>query len=210
MATPAHEAASGGAALGKGFDDPVIDSQRCFRAVLTAMSEPGTIHRLGHSTEQPAGLTPAAAEVLLTLADHETSLWMSPAFASAASRYVRFHCGAPAAEAPGRAGFALIDGSVAEPSLAEFDAGDDRYPDRSTTVIVQCASLSGGEAVSIEGPGIAGSRSIAPAGLHPGFWDEVALNSMRYPLGVDFILAAGAEIMCIPRSTRIERAGEAG
>ena len=194
----------GHAVLGKGFDDPVPDAQRCFRLILAAMSEPGSIHRLEPSIEAPDGIEPAAVRVLLTLADNEAAVWISPELSGAAAPYVRFHCGAPVAETPLAARFAVMPGSSAMPGLAAFDPGCDRYPDRSATLIVQCRALQGGVEVALAGPGIQGVRSIAPLGLHAGFWREAAANHSRYPLGVDLILVAGDELLCIPRSTRID------
>jgi alpha-D-ribose 1-methylphosphonate 5-triphosphate synthase subunit PhnH len=192
----------GNAELGKGFSDPVLGAQRCFRSILTAMSEPGLRQSLSEAIEPPPGLTPAAAMLLLTLADHETPVWLAPHWRGAAS-FVRFHCGAPVVEAPHLARFALLDGASAEPAIAAFDGGDDRYPDRSATLFVQCSALDGGEPVVLSGPGIRTNRQIRPAGLHAGFWHEAQANSERYPLGVDLILAAGDAILAVPRSTRI-------
>jgi alpha-D-ribose 1-methylphosphonate 5-triphosphate synthase subunit PhnH len=194
--------------LGKGFDDPVLASQRCFRLILAAMSEPGSVHRLDESIEAPTGVSPAATLVLLTLVDHETPVWLASSFASAAT-YLRFHCGAPLVEAPSAATFALVDGASAVLDLGAFNPGDDRYPDRSATLVVGCAAFEGGPGVSFSGPGIRGARAVSPSGLAHGFWPKVAANNERYPLGVDLILAARDEIMCIPRSTRIALGSEA-
>jgi alpha-D-ribose 1-methylphosphonate 5-triphosphate synthase subunit PhnH len=100
----------------------------------------------------------------------------------------------------------VIDGAVAEPKLAAFNAGDDQFPDRSTTVLVQCAGLADGETVTLEGPGIAGRRAVAPAGLRPNFWAEVEGNAALYPLGVDLLLVHGAQVLGLPRSTQIVEA----
>jgi alpha-D-ribose 1-methylphosphonate 5-triphosphate synthase subunit PhnH len=85
--------------------------------------------------------------------------------------------------------------------LAVFDAGSDRYPDTSATVIVQASALGGGAPVVLSGPGVKGGRIIAPAGLHSGFWADVADNHALYPRGVDLLLVSGASLMALPRST---------
>lgn len=100
----------------------------------------------------------------------------------------------------------MIDGAAAEPKHAAFNAGDDQFPDRSTTLLVQCAGLTGGEVVALEGPGIPGQRSIAPTGLRQGFWAEVEGNAALYPLGVDLLLVHGAQVLGLPRSTQIVEA----
>lgn len=193
--------------IGAGFADPVFQSQGAFRALLAALSEPGLVCDLGDAVEAPAGLEPATAVALLTLADYETPIWLPAALRDGpAGAWLRFHCGAALIDEPARAAFAVIDSAATEPKLAAFNAGDDQFPDRSTTVLVQCAGLAGGEAVTLEGPGIAGQRSIAPAGLRSGFWAEVADNVTLYPLGVDLLLVNGGQVLGLPRSTQIVEA----
>lgn len=186
---------------GRGFRDPVMDAQRCFRRILAAMAEPGTVHALDADIDAPPGLAPAAAILLLVLADHETPLWLEPGHAAAAP-FLCFHTGARLAELPVRARFAVVDASASVP-LTAFDQGDERYPDRSATVIVHCPSLTGGAAVELAGPGIRGRRPVAPLGVDAHFWSEFGANGARYPLGVDLVLVAGHRIMCLPRSTRV-------
>lgn len=190
--------------IGAGFADPVFQSQGAFRALLAALSEPGLARDLGQAVDPPPGLAPGTAVALLTLADYETPIWLPAALSDGpAGAWLRFHCGAALIEDPARAAFAVIDGAAPEPKLAAFNAGDDQFPDRSTTVLVQCAGLKGGETVMLEGPGIPGRRTIAPAGLRAGFWTEVAGNAALYPLGVDLLLIHGAEVLGLPRSTQI-------
>lgn len=193
--------------IGAGFADPVFQSQGAFRAVLAALSEPGLVRDVGDAVAPPAGLEAATAVALLTLADYETPIWLPAALRDGpAGAWLRFHCGAALVDDPARAAFAVIDGAATEPKLAAFNAGDDQFPDRSTTVLVQCGGLAGGEAVTLEGPGIAGQRGVAPTGLRPGFWAEVADNAALYPLGVDLLLVHGAQVLGLPRSTQIVEA----
>lgn len=193
--------------IGAGFSDPVFQSQGAFRALLAALSEPGLACDLGDAIVPPAGLEAATAVALLTLADYETPIWLPAALRDgSAGAWLRFHCGAALVDDPARATFAVIDGAAAEPRLAAFNAGDDQFPDRSTTVLVQCAGLEGGATVTLEGPGIPGQRAVAPAGLRPEFWAEVEDNSALYPLGVDLLLVHGAQVLGLPRSTQIVEA----
>ena len=189
--------------IGRAFADPVRASQGCFRQILDAMAEPGSSHTLVPDIQVPRGLTAASALVLLTLIDFETPVWLAPGIGDAAAEYLRFHTGARMVEAPREAHFAVVDGAKLEPGLAAFNPGDDRYPDRSATVIIQCRALTGGAAVTLAGPGIRGTRPVAPAGLWPRFWREVAANAERYPLGIDLLLVADRLIMGLPRSCRV-------
>lgn len=191
-----------------GFSDPVHQSQAAFRALLSALSEPGTIQTLPGAVAPPQGLCAAAATALLTLADYETPIWLPAGLCEAeAGAWLRFHCGAALVSEPAGAVFAVMSDDTAEPALAAFSPGTDLFPDRSTTVIMQCAGLEGGAPVGLSGPGIDGRRTIAPAGLRPGFWREVAANAALYPLGIDIVLACGDAVIGLPRSTLVTEAG---
>ncbi len=193
--------------LGRAFADPVHQSQASFRAILAAMSEPGTVHQLVAQVEPPLDLDRATAICLLTLADHDTNLWLSPHIGPDVTAFLRFHCGAPVTAIAKEADFAVLT-TQDEIDLAAFNAGDDRYPDRAATIILQCNSLRGGTPASLSGPGIQGARIIAPAGLSDDFWQQAAANHACYPLGVDLVLVGGIEVMAIPRSTSITISGE--
>lgn len=190
--------------MSPGFSDPVFQSQAAFRALLTALSEPGLIQQVAPGFAAPDGLEPATAIALLTLADYETPIWLSAALRDGpAGAWLRFHCGAALVDDPAKAVFAVIDGAGEAPALSDFNPGTDQFPDRSTTVLVQSPYLMGGEAITLTGPGISGSREIAPTGLRPGFWAEVTANAELYPLGVDLILSQGEAVIGLPRSTLI-------
>jgi len=191
----------------KGFADPVLDSQRGFRLILEAMARPGTIVKLPSSAELPDGIDVAAASVLLILCDLETPVWMAPERVTRLGGWLAFHTGAPLAASPESAAFALLWGAADEPKLARFPIGEDRYPDRSATIIVECKALHGGPRVLVAGPGIKTTRPIFPAGLRSGFWRECADNHELFPLGVDIVLAAGDSMMALPRSTAIQDGG---
>lgn len=190
-----------------GFSDPVFQSQAAFRALLAALSEPGTVQQVASGIAPPEGLATATATALLTLADYETPVWLPEALRNGpAGAWLRFHCGAALVDRPSEAAFAVIDGAAGEPKLSAFDPGTDQFPDRSATVIAQVAALEGGPAIALAGPGIPGSRKIAPQGLRPGFTDELRENGALYPLGVDVLLAHGDRLIGLPRSTQIEEA----
>lgn len=203
MRANGSEAGGPAGQLGRAFADPILDAQRAFRLILTALSEPGTVQHLDADVMAPAALHAASAQLLLCLADHETPIWLAPSIGADAAAWLRFHCGARIVEEPKVAQFAVLDGGNADLSLASFNAGDERYPDKSATVIVQVASLEDGPPVSATGPGIRDAVTLAPAGVHGGFWDEVAANHASYPMGVDIVLVAGRSIIGLPRSTRV-------
>ena len=200
--------ASGGVktlAIGGGFADPVRDSQATFRAVLDAMARPGRIVTppLPVGTLPAAGLGPATAAVALTLCDFETPVWLDPAL-SAAAPWLRFHCGAPVIEDPGKAAFAFAQGPEALPALDRFDLGSEEYPDRSTTLILEVAGLEAEGGLRLTGPGIEDESRLAVAGLAAGWWQARAALGILFPLGLDLILVAGDRLAALPRTTRVE------
>lgn len=192
--------------IGRGFTDPVMQAQAVFRGLMRALGRPGlpVDLSLGDFTA-PAGLQPASAAALLTLADQETPVWLDNGDSHAAAGWLRFHVGAPLASQTTQALFAVLDGASSSSPLAGFTAGEDRYPDRSATLIVDCAALSGGEKVRLTGPGIDGTVDIAPAGLRAGFWSEAMTNAARFPLGVDLLFVCDKTVIGLPRSICIER-----
>ncbi|WP_158932883.1 phosphonate C-P lyase system protein PhnH [Acidisphaera sp. S103] len=186
--------------LSPAFADPIADAQSCFRSVLDAMARPGHRHATS-GVSAPAPLCDAAAAVLLTLADHETPLWLDPAAADA-SVWITFHTGAPAAP-PAQAMFAM---ALSLPDLTHLSVGTDETPETSATVILQVASLTTGQRYVLEGPGLREPKVVAIDGLPPDFAAIWQRNHAQYPLGVDLILCAGNQLTALPRSVSIKDA----
>jgi alpha-D-ribose 1-methylphosphonate 5-triphosphate synthase subunit PhnH len=186
--------------LSPGFADPVADAQACFRAVLDAMARPGQPHVV-RGVAAPAPLCDAAAAVLLTLADHETPLWLDPA-ASGAAAWIAFHTGASIVPV-GQATFAV---AISLPELADLADGTDEAPETSATVILQVASLTTGQRFVLEGPGLREPKVVAIDGLPAGFVATWQRNRDRYPRGIDVILCAGNQLTALPRSVSVKEA----
>ena len=188
-----------------GFADPVFDSQRVFRAVLDAMSEPGRIVTLESPPLATDPLHPATMAVALALLDLETPLWLDAEARTAETEaHLRFHCGCPIADDPARARFAIIADPAAMPELAAFDGGTDEYPDRSATLLVQADDLTAGTGRRLSGPGIATETWFDVGGLSARFWEAMRGNHGRFPRGIDVVLTAGASLAALPRTTWVE------
>lgn len=186
------------AVLEGAFADPVRDAQAAFRAILTALAEPGTVHRLPAATPPPP-LSPVAAAVALALCDHETPVYLAPAYRDAA-RWLAFHTGAPATDDPEAAHFAFLAGL--DPWPDGFPLGTDAYPDRSATLIAPVRFAD--RTLRLEGPGIDGTRTLA-LDLSDAALAGWAANGALYPRGVDLLLvdpAAGA-LIGLPRTTEV-------
>ena len=187
-----------------GFTDSVFDGQRAFRSVLTALSEPG--RPVAIVVELPdLGLAPSAAAAILALADIDTPVWLSPSVHDLRA-YLRFHTGAPVADDPANATFAVAANLAELPPLGRFNAGTAISPETSATVLVVVDDFTSGMSAELTGPGIATSVGLAPAGFDAARWAEVVANHERFPRGIDLLLCCGHEIVGLPRSTRITTA----
>lgn len=188
-----------------GFADPVLDSQRIFRAALDAMSHPGRLVALDQPPPAPPPLHTATTAICLALVDFETPLWLDPAARTAETlAHLRFHCGCPIVDEPDRGRFAVVADPARMPSLDRFDAGTGEYPDHSATVIVQARTLTSGGGRRLRGPGIETETWLDAEGLPARFWEELRSNRERFPKGVDVLVTAGAALVALPRSTRVE------
>jgi alpha-D-ribose 1-methylphosphonate 5-triphosphate synthase subunit PhnH len=193
--------------LAPGFADPIHDSQRAFRAMMNAMARPGLIQAAG-ANAAPAGLDEAATAIALTLFDPETPVWLAPDLREGdAETFLRFHCGCPIVGSGQQAAFALASGRTPEARLDAFNPGSEKYPDRSTTVVLMCAGFSNGPPLSLTGPGVKDTVRIAPMGLADDFVVDWQAAQSRFQLGIDVFLTCGRQIIGLPRTLTIEAVG---
>ncbi len=185
-----------------GFADPVAEAQSTFRAVLDAMARPGRLHLVGGKVQPPPALAGATAARLRTLVDSGTPLWLAPACA-AARDWIVFHTGAPLTENPAAAAFAVAD---ALPDLSMLFSGTDEAPETSATLISQVAGFGAGQRLRLSGPGLREKATLEVAGLPDDFVARWADNHALYPRGIDLLLVAGAAVVALPRSVRVEPA----
>ena len=80
------------------------------------------------------------------------------------------------------------------------------YPDRSATIIVDCAGAMQASDVSarLTGPGIERAVNVILPGFDRAMWDQLRNNHRAYPIGVDMIACLADSVVCLPRSTAIE------
>lgn len=191
--------------MAAGFANAPVQSAWTFRAILEAMSRPGRIQHINVHLDPPQPLYPSTAAVALTLLDFETKVWMDDTMAHTdVVRFLKFHCGCTMVDDPSEAAFGLIAAPAQMPPLEAFNQGTPDYPDRSTTLVVQTASLSDQADVVLAGPGIETVHSLSAPSLGEVFWREMQVNNKRYPLGVDVVITAPSAIAACPRSTSIQ------
>ncbi|PDT83069.1 phosphonate C-P lyase system protein PhnH [Sinorhizobium sp. BJ1] len=188
------------------FADPVFAAQSVFRSLMDSFARPGSLGRLPASALPPSPLGNASGAVALTLCDHDTPVWLSPALTkSAVPQWIAFHTGAGIAEAKDEAHFAFVEKGAAVPGFDQFALGTQEYPDRSTTLVVEVEALTGGAPLVARGPGIKTETVVAPIGLPDVFLDFWTANRAIFPRGIDLILTAEDAVLCLPRTAKLER-----
>jgi len=186
-----------------GFSQPIAQCQQNFRLILKALSEPGVrVSLTGTAGWGPLGS--AATAVLLTLADGETPVWLSPDLAdSTAVDNLRFHTGAPLAGSLAAAAFAVFGPEISDAQLWELPCGSEVSPEYSATVVLQINHLDQGAPLHLRGPGIKTRREIAPS-LPAAVRDYLLARTRRFPLGIDFLLVCADGLLALPRTTIVE------
>ena len=167
-----------------------------FRAVLQAMSRPGTIVAL------PEGEAEPAMRLLTCLMDNETCFTVlgDPDLAAGLARQTG---GRPVALA--EADFIIAAHGVTGSCLAGCRRGSLEYPHTGATVVYLVRCLGGpGMAIGLAGPGIREREVLVVDGLGSGEPAILAAINRDFPLGVDAILLdREGRLACIPRSTTI-------
>ena len=178
-----------------GFSHPAIQSAHAFRSVMNAMARPGTIQDIA-GAQPPTQISNAAGAVLLTLCDTDTPIYLTgDADCAEVRAWLAFHTGAPLT-GPSHCKFALGSWDALAP-LSAYPAGTSEYPDRSTTLIVECDTLSAAGA-TLTGPGIQSSASLSLPDV-----EAFQRNSALFPLGLDFVFTCCDQVAALPRSTKV-------
>ena len=190
-----------------GIAGAVLAAQSTFRKVMDATARPGSIHSVGAMASAPVPLAQAAAAIALTLFDHDTPVWLDAPLAASEDvvTWLRFQTGCPIVADPGESAFALVSDVAALPPFAAFACGTPDYPDRSTTLILQLPTLTGGVELSLSGPGIRGTAALHAGGLPEDFVERNAANRALFPLGVDLLLVTASDVAALPRTTIVAR-----
>jgi alpha-D-ribose 1-methylphosphonate 5-triphosphate synthase subunit PhnH len=194
-----------------GFNDTVHDAQRVFRALLDALSRPGSIVAIdaalpnNHAMRDAlAARVPLAAFAsLLALTDYSTPVFIEREDGVLGDA-LRFHASATLTRDRRAAAFAYIDDARDMPSLNAFSHGDPESPEDSATLFIRVPSLTEGEPLAWRGPGIAASRTVGIAGLSREFWRERAALTALFPCGIDCYFVAGGSLVGLPRTTHVE------
>lgn len=190
-----------------GFNDLAMDGQAAFRVLLQALSRPCRKFANPADCAPPPPLSPTTAAIALCLIDRDVPVWLDETLkVTPVTDFLRFQTDATLCADPRHAGFALIGRPATMPRLEAFNAGSAFYPEHSTTLVLQLATLDHGPAIDLAGPGIERRESIGPAELPPWFWDDWSVNGRLYPRGVDIVMTDDRHFLGLPRTCcRIDR-----
>lgn len=178
------------------------DAQRVFRAVLAALSRPGTVHAM---PQRPLRTVPAALLPILALADLETGVSVLGPKSGWLAMVGRVTL-APAVPLAQARLVAALDGLRAE-QLLSVHRGSAEAPEEGALVSVAVPGVRPpGRAVRLSGPGVDGCLEVGPV-LNPKLVVTRAEAVADFPAGVDLLFVApDGRLIAIPRSTRIEQA----
>lgn len=179
--------------------DPVHDTRDCFRALVDAMSRPGTV--AASPTE------PATYAVLATLVDHEVTLFspddrIKTALANEGRLTEADREQADIVHAP----------DPAACPVGELSRGTLKEPSDGATVVYRVDELhadsempaADGTELALSGPGVEGRRRFGVEGFTLADARTLSESQASYPRGVDAILTTESEIVALPRSVELE------
>jgi len=169
--------------------------QTIFRQLMRAFSYPGRIETLANTGTQALTL------MLAALIDRGTSFADPQNLIDDLTRQ-RLQTPLTVAE---RAHFVVADGTrppAFTPALGSLES-----PEHGATIVLKVVALGLGTDCQLEGPGIAGSQSLAVTGLESSWIEQRRAWNSAFPLGVEMILLDDIHAVALPRTTRITLKG---
>nr|WP_220132584.1 phosphonate C-P lyase system protein PhnH [Natronomonas sp. LN261] len=178
--------------------DPVYDTRDCFRALVAAMSRPGTV------SESPT--EPADHAVLSTLVDHEVTC-----FTPDETVWSALETEGRLSEADVAAASIVHAPDPSECPVRDLERGSLKEPSDGATVVYRVETLitdpdptDDVTRLALSGPGVPGKRWLGVDGFSRDNARALADAQSSYPCGVDAVLTTDRSIAAIPRSTELE------
>jgi len=186
--------------------DTVFDSQKVFRSILEAMSNPARVVNISAYADKLFGGYPVFLAIALTLLDNE--VFFNTCENSTLSEAI-ISLTLARRERISEADFIFVgDEYNRENNLGKVienaKCGTLSDPHQSATIIV-CSDGAADCQITLSGPGIDGQITIFTAQIVK---EAIMLRDAQYyeyPQGIDFIfVSAGGDLLAIPRLTRLE------
>ncbi|HHX13762.1 MAG TPA: phosphonate C-P lyase system protein PhnH [Clostridiales bacterium] len=181
--------------------DAVFDSQKLFRLLLEAISNPTRIVDIKEIADKLFGSYPELLAVAMTLLDNETgfSIYGSDSLSAdiAALTLAR-------REAVSAADFIFVcDKSGIQEAIEKAKYGTLAQPHKSATVVIQSDGAQAGS-LTLSGPGIAGAVEIPVSQAVKDALACRAAQNYEYPQGIDLIFVSDkGELMAVPRLVKV-------
>jgi alpha-D-ribose 1-methylphosphonate 5-triphosphate synthase subunit PhnH len=216
--------------------NPVFDSQSAFRALLDAISRPGTIAELPRPAyaATPVGLNPHVLTVVSTLCDNRASLALVPPSCANLGdwhRYFAFNISSAIVTLTA-ADYVVLAGAYCPAGFSKIATGDPEFPEDGSTAIIQVDELIAPEVgsvqkqgsrvddhddsvatttVTLSGPGVPDLRTLAIFGLDAEYLASREHLCAEYPTGVDiFFVDSLGRVASIPRSSSVDWVAKLG
>ena len=189
-------------------EDEVLDAQRGFRAMLTALARPGTVTRLPAPPPVAPGVDARLAQIAQVLLDREVTF--ATCEAAALARHVIAVTGSRWVGAES-ADYILGAGAAPLAELAALPIGTLEFPESGATAVLSVERLRapfedarGGLGLVLSGPGIASEVGLRIDGLHRENLETFARRNAEYPLGIDmFLVTRSGDVLGLPRTVRV-------
>ncbi len=177
--------------------------QRTFRAVLSAVSMPGTVEQLTMLRDDD-GRWAGVIAIAHSLLDHEVTFHVLTAGASADGPEETILRRTGSRTAPlAQAGYVFTDATRALAAVEQAVEGPLEEPERSATVIVLCDSVGAGDlALALSGPGVDGEKVLRLGGVDAAVMKARAERNWPFPVGIDLLFVDPlGRVAGVPRST---------
>jgi len=167
-------------------------TQKAFSSLLQAMSRPGSVYPM------PGNAMMSALHALL---DNEVTCHVVGDYRLEEEIRAGTCCNMAGLE---DADFIVIPCGDCGGNLSDAKRGTLDYPDKGATVVFGVHAFGTGLRIRLRGPGIDGENVVSVDGWSADHASELSGINAEFPLGVDCILLDGSNVMCIPRSARLE------
>jgi alpha-D-ribose 1-methylphosphonate 5-triphosphate synthase subunit PhnH len=197
--------------------DFIHDSQKTFKTLMLALAFPGIIRQLDALSSSFPGLDVGfILQPFLTLLDLETTFYVNcqdGELQEKITHYLEINTNSQSKKHP-HADFILCLDPSLDRRFLELKKGTLSQPNKSATVFylvdrLEELPIKNTLELSLIGPGIKEIQSIYVSGLALAeieHWNEANQN---YPMGIDiYLVSRSGNIIGIPRSVRIETAGD--
>lgn len=192
----------------KAYDfDFVNDTQKVFRKLLLALSNPGKQYSISEEMKGFSDKWAALLAVGCTMQDNETTFYVekTPEFQQKLRELTLAKF-----EEVEKAQYIYLTSPVNyvnwENLLRSIKKGSLKDPQESATILVECETLEGNQEITLEGPGIDGELKIKGTEYMKTLMTIKQNQKMEYPCGIDiFLITHQGKIMGLPRLCRIKQ-----